>query len=122
MSLAWLFGAGGRRLNLDAAFGVGNGLADQFFDRGHRFLIERCDDGDRGAGAAGPAGTADAMHVVVGMMRDVKVKDVAGGGNIETAGGDVGSDQQRNFTLAELVEGRGARRLVHVAVQGADAE
>ena len=43
-------------------------------------------------------------------------------GNIETAGGDVGGDQERNFTLAELIECRGARRLLHVAVQGADAE
>ena len=43
-------------------------------------------------------------------------------GNIEAAGGDVGGDQQRNFALAELIERRGARRLVHVAVQGADAE
>jgi hypothetical protein len=38
------------------------------------------------------------------------------------AGGDVGGDQQRNFALAELVEGCGARRLVYVAVQCADAE
>ena len=43
-------------------------------------------------------------------------------GNIEAAGGDVGGDQQRHLALAELLQRRGARRLIHVAVQGADAE
>ena len=108
--------------DLDAAFDAGNGLSDQLFDRDDRFLIERGDDGDRGAGAPGAAGAADAMDVVVGMMRDVEIEDVADRGNVETAGGDVGCDQQRNFALAELIERRGARRLIHVAVQGADAE
>ena len=54
-------------------------------------------------------------------MRHVEIEDVADGGNIEAAGGDVGGHQQRNFALAELIERRGARRLIHVAVQGADA-
>ena len=99
-----------------------DGLPDQLFDRGDRLVVERGDDRDRGAGAPGAAGTADAMHVVVGMMRHVEIEDVADGGNIEAAGGDVGGDQQRNLALAELIERRGARRLIHVAMQGADAE
>ena len=97
-------------------------MPDQLFDRDHRFLIERSDDGDRGAGAPGAAGAADAMDVVVGVMGYVEIEDVAGGGNVEAARGDVGCDQQRNFTLAELIQRRGARRLIHVAVQRADAE
>src|ERR1700676_5213237 len=108
--------AGGYRRAVDrGAFDnivdAGNGLSDQLFDRDHRFLIERGDDRDRGAGASGAAGTADAMDVVVGMMRHVEIEDVAGGGNVEAARCDVGGDQQRNFTLAELVEGCRARRL-----------
>ena len=55
-------------------------------------------------------------------MRDVEIEDVADGRNIETAGGDVGGDQERNFTLAELIECRGARGLIHIAMQGPDAE
>ena len=62
------------------------------------------------------------MHVVVGMMRHVEIEDVADGGNVEAAGGDVGGDQQRNLALAELIQSCGACRLVHVAMQGADAE
>ena len=72
--------------------------------------------------AAGAAGAADAVDVIVGMMRHVEIEDVADGGNIEAAGGDVGSDQQRNLALAELIQRRGAGRLIHVAMQGADAE
>src|SRR3979490_2120625 len=75
-----------------------------------------------GAGASGAAGAADAVDIVIGMMRNVEIEDVAHGRNIEAAGGDVGSDEEGNFTLAELGEGGGARRLVHVAMQGADAE
>ena len=56
------------------------------------------------------------------MMRHVEIEDVADVGNVEAAGGDVGGHQQRQFALAELIERRGARRLIHVAVQGADAE
>ncbi len=97
-------------------------MPDQLFDRDHRFLIERGDNGDRGTGAPGASGAADAVDVVVGMMRHVEIEDVAGGGNVEAAGCDVGGDQQRNFTLAELIECRGARRLIHIAVQGADTE
>ena len=62
------------------------------------------------------------MHVVIGMMGDVEIEHVAHDRNVEAAGGDIGGHQQRDFTLAELVERRGAGRLVHVAMQGADAE
>src|SRR5580704_7565591 len=95
-----------------------NRLADQFFDRRDGFGVVRSgDDGDGGAVSPGAAGAADAVHVVVGMDRHVEIIDVADVGNIEAARGDVGGDQQRNFVLAELLERRGARRLVHVAVQ-----
>ena len=43
-------------------------------------------------------------------------------GDVEAAGCDVGSYQQRNFALAELIQRSRARRLIHVAMQGADAE
>ncbi len=99
-----------------------NSLADQLFDRGDRFVIERCDDGDRGAGTAGTPRSADAMHVIIGMMRHIEIENVADRGNIKAAGGDIGSNQQRDFTFAELIERRGSGRLIHVAMQRADAE
>jgi hypothetical protein len=85
-------------------------------------MIERGHHRDRGAGASGAAGTADAVNVVVGMMGNVEIEDVADGRDIEAAGRDVGGDQQRDFALAELVECGGAGGLIHVAVQGTDAE
>src|SRR3954453_18998526 len=94
--------------NFVIAFGARNGLADQLLDRGHRLGIEGGDDGDRSPGAAGAAGTTDAVNVVVGMMRHIEVEDVADDGDIEAAGGDVGGDQHRNLPLSKLVEGRGA--------------
>src|SRR4030095_7718824 len=90
------------RLGAAAAFGAGNGLTDQLFNRDDGFLVERGDDGDCGAGAPRAAGAADAMDVVVGLMGPGGIEDVAGRGNVKPAGGNVGSDQQRNFALAEL--------------------
>src|SRR5437660_11489519 len=51
-----------------AAFGAGNGLADQLFDRRHRLEVERSDHGDRGSRASGTAGAADAVDIIIGMM------------------------------------------------------
>jgi hypothetical protein len=106
----------------EIAFGAGNGLADQPFDRGYRFAVEWRDHRDRSAGAARTPGTTDAVNIVVGVMGDIEVEDVADGGDIKSAGRDVGCDQQGNFALAELIESGGACRLIHVSVQGADAE
>ncbi len=95
----------------------GDGLPDQLLDRRDVFAVGGRNDGDGGAAASGAAGAADAMHVIVGVMRDVEVEDVADGGNVEAACGHVGGNQQRDFVLAELIERGRARRLVHVAVQ-----
>ena len=66
---------------------------------------------------AGAAGAADAVDVVVGVMRHVEIEDVAHFRNVEPAGGDIGRDQQLGLALAEGLERGGARRLVHVAMQ-----
>src|SRR5215471_6443759 len=94
-----------------------NGLPDQLLDRRDAPAVGGGNDGDGGAAASGAPGAADAMHVIVGVMRDVEVEDVADGGNVEAARGHVGGNQQRDFVLAELIERGHARRLVHVAVQ-----
>jgi hypothetical protein len=121
--LARLLAVIGRiRTDGEVAFGARNLLPDQLLDRGDRFGVERGDDGDCGTGAPGAAGTANAMDVIVGMVRHVEIEDVADSGDVEAARGDVGGDQKRNLALAELVERSGARRLIHIAVQGADTE
>src|SRR5579871_515116 len=123
-ALLMFAGAAGvvRGLDLRAAFGDRNALSNQLFNRRQRFVIQRRDDRHRGSGAPGASGAADPVDVIVGVMRDIEIEDVAHGRNIEAAGGNVGGDQERNFALAELIKRRRARRLIHVAVKGADAE
>src|SRR6516164_3935717 len=91
----------------------GDGLADQLLDHRDASAVGGRNDGDGGAAPSGTPGAADAMHIVVGVVRDVEVEDVADRGNVEAARGDVGGDQQRDFVLAELIERGRARRLVH---------
>ena len=62
------------------------------------------------------------MYVIVRVMRDVEIEDVADRRDIETAGGDVGRYQKLGFAAAERIERCGARRLVEVAVQCDGAE
>lgn len=69
-------------------------LPDQFLDCGDSFrIVPAADQGDRGAGPSGAAGAADTMNVIVGVVRYVEIVNVAHGGNIEAARGDVGCNQ-----------------------------
>src|SRR5262249_52477480 len=82
----------------------GGGLADELLDRRDASAVSGRNDGDGGAAASGASGAADAMDVIVGMVRNVEIEDVADGGNVEAARGDVGGHQQRDFVPAELIE------------------
>ena len=55
--------------------------------------LARGDEGDRVAGAARAAGATDAVHVGLGVGRDVVVDDVADPLDVEAAGRDVGGDE-----------------------------
>src|SRR5262245_9795086 len=72
------------------------------------------DDGERAALFTGPAGTADAVYVIVGLPGDVEIEDVADVGNVETAGRHVARRQKLNAPVAEGVEGGHATHLVHI--------
>src|SRR5581483_1367363 len=47
----------------------GDGLAGELFDRGDRLLIERSHDSDGDTAQSRATGAADAMDVVIGMVR-----------------------------------------------------
>ena len=94
-----------------------NGLTDQSFDGTDRLAVDRCDDGDCDATAAGAPGAADTVYVVIGMVGHVEIEDVTDFGNIEAASGDVGGDQHRYLALTELFECGRARRLIHVTME-----
>src|SRR5262245_29384498 len=67
-------------------------LPDQRFDRSDGLAVGAGDDRDRGAAAAGATGAADAVHVIVGMIRHVEIEDVADIRDVEAARRDVGRD------------------------------
>src|SRR5215813_5781582 len=95
----------------------GDRLTDQFLDCRDALLVGRGHYGDGCARASGAPGTPDAVNVIVGVMRHVEIEHMAHRRDVEAAGRDVGSDQQRDLALAELIERGHARRLVHVAMQ-----
>ena len=66
-----------------------NRLADQFFDLINIFTVVAGHERVSDAGKSGPAGAADAMHVILAMRRHIKVEDVADVWNVETTRGDV---------------------------------
>src|SRR5919206_5033313 len=77
--LGLALGLGGRRLD------PGNLPADELLDRGERLAVVSGDERDRRAGAARPAGPADAVHIVLRMHRNVEIDDVADVRDVEAA-------------------------------------
>src|SRR5690606_11266329 len=79
----------------------------------------RSDEQDRLARAAGTAGATDAMHVRLDVGRQVVVDHVADAVDVETAGGDVGGDDDVEVAGTQALHRLFAQRLGHVAVQRA---
>src|SRR5262245_6904967 len=96
----------------------GNCLANQTFDGTDGLAVDRRDNRDRRTASSGPARAADAMNVIVRVVRHVEIENVAHLGNVETACGDVRGNEQFHLTAAKLVKSRHACGLVHVPVQG----
>ena len=95
----------------------GDCLPGQFLDRRNRLAVLRRHNADGSAGASGTCRTADTVHVVIGMVRHVKIEHMADVWNVETTRGNVGGNEQRTVTAAELLERCRAGRLIHVAME-----
>ena len=80
-------------------------------------LIFRSEEGDRLTAAAHPAGPADTMGEQFGGFRQLVVDHPRDMLDIETAGGDVGGDQDRRLTAAELGHDPVAGVLAEVALE-----
>ncbi len=87
-------------------------------DRAQHALLARGDEQDRVAVAAGTAGTADAVHVAFGVVRNVIVQHVADAFHIQAARGHVGGDQDVELAVLELGNGLLTGGLLHVAIDG----
>jgi hypothetical protein len=92
-------------------------LLDEFLDRGQRLLITGRHQGEGRSCAAGAARAADAVDVILRMVGNVVVEDVAHGRDVEAPRRHIARNQNGRLALAEAVQRRHAGVLVHVAVQ-----
>jgi hypothetical protein len=92
-----------------------NLAADERFDVGQRDRVRLTAEADRVAGGACARRAADAMNVVLGILRKVVVEHVAHAGHVEAARGHVGADQHREVAGLEVLQHPQAFALRHVA-------
>ena len=93
-------------------------LLGRLLDRLQQALFTRGDEADRIAGATGAAGAADAVHVRLGVDRQIVVDDVADALDVEAASGDVGGDEDVELAVLQRLHRAFALRLLDVAVDG----
>ncbi len=72
--------------------------------------------GDGMAAVARPAGAADAVDVVLGLVRQIEIHHMGQLMNVNAAGGDVGGDQHPQLAALEPRQGTGAGPLALVAM------
>ena len=94
-----------------------NFLADQFDDRGDRRTILGCREHKRTTFPAGAAGTAYAMHIILGMAWCVDAENVAQALDVQAPGGNIAGNEEPDLTISKAVQGLCPFRLRHVAVQ-----
>src|SRR5687767_679949 len=80
------------------------------------------DERDRGTHTARTAGAADAVHVILGHVRQFEIDDVRQLLDVEAARGDVSCDEHGDAAVLKLGEGARARRLALVAVDRGAAD
>ena len=95
---------------------------DERGDGIHRLGFLGRDERDRPPRATGPAGTADAVDIVLGIIRHVEVDDVGNGLDVEAAPGHVAADEEIDLAALERRQRLGPAILNHVAVQRADIQ
>ena len=94
----------------------------ELLDLGQRLLVVVDHQRQCHAGGASTAGTADAVHVVLGRMRQVVVDDGRQLGNVQATGRHVGSHQHLDLAGLEAVQRLQALLLGLVAVDGLGQE
>src|SRR5690625_3131784 len=95
-----------------------NGALDQSLDVAQLPRFVGTDQRQRFAIGTGPAGTADAVHVILRNMGQIEVDHLRQLNDIDAARGDVGCHQNLHLAVLEFGQGLGALRLALVAVDG----
>ncbi len=97
-----------------------NGLADIGLDVRQAHGVQVAGEADRVALFAQPRGAADAVHVVLGILRQVVVEHVGDVRNVQPARGDVGGHQVVELAILETLQKLLPLELRHVARNRAD--
>ena len=79
-------------------------LADGHFKDVQQVQIALRHEAERLALRLRPAGAADAVHVVLGIDREIVVHHVGHAVDVDAAGDDVGGDEDLDFSVLEVLE------------------
>jgi len=90
-------------------------VADVLLDVRQRDGVFLAAEAYRVALGAGARSAADAMHIVLGIVRQIEVEDMAHVGNMQTARRDIGGDQHGNPALVKVAHHLEPLVLRHVA-------
>ncbi len=90
---------------------------EHLLDVAQQLVLVDADQRHRLARRAGAAGTADAMHVVLGNVGQIVVHHMRQFVDVDAACGDVGGDQHVDLQLLEIFERALALALALVAMQ-----
>jgi hypothetical protein len=113
----WL--VGGHALGFKSGdFAGRNAVANELLNATHFEAVTVFTQRDGSSLTSGAASTTNAVHVVFGLHRQVKVNGMADGLHVNAAGGNVGGYQNTDTATLHRSQCTGALTLVHVAVQG----
>ena len=109
---------GGLGRSAKRVFKTRNGTLDQCFDCHHVLFVLGRADHHRLAVAPGPARAADAVHVILGMRRNIIVEHVADCRHIQTARGNIRGHENPQIARTEAVKRACPLALLQIAVNG----
>jgi len=95
---------------------------NRLFDTPQILFLFRCDEREGRAGRLRSGRPADAMNVVFRHVGNIEIHDVAQGGNVDAARGDISSHEDTVLPALEPRERLGSLRLRAIAVDALDLD
>jgi hypothetical protein len=82
-----------------------NSATNEAFERTQRPMILGCNETNRIAHRVRPASAANAVHVILGMHREIVIHHMRNPVHIDAACGDVGRDEHAHNAGLEILQG-----------------